>query len=301
MLFYSTKNILRVALSVATILGLLTQCGEAKTKTLIITSDVHLSSPRGRWPKTTDLYREFVTSLKQNPELLFHVGDFVDNVRVINRKINAGDIPYWENEIELYKSINKLLDSTTVIHTYGPGHDFIGEVSIDYAESYTGIPRRGTYRWGGITLIWFSFDQASFENDKEGPPVLRQNDYTWLDEQLSKTSNALLLWHVPIRTPETFKHGVWPNNSNLTIPKIDKLYSILDKHKERIKAIFNGHIHKPIKSSYKNIPVYLCPFYGSGCHCQLAQTTNMISISPKKCGISSMTIKLNESDDTSLQ
>ena len=61
----------------------------------------------------------------------------------------------------------------------------------------------------------------------------------------------------------------------------------------RDSLIINGHIHKPIKSSFEEIPVYLCPFFGTGCNCSITQTDDILSIEPaKSCGINGTSVNL---------
>ncbi|MBS1270722.1 MAG: 3',5'-cyclic adenosine monophosphate phosphodiesterase CpdA [Gammaproteobacteria bacterium] len=264
----------------------------SSSNSLIISSDLHVSSPDGRWPHTTAQYRSLIDSLDQSPDIFFAVGDFVDNARRINGELSAGDKAYWRSEFAVYQSVNHKLDNAEFLHTYGPGHDFIGDVTLEYTEQYTGIPRRGVKSWGNVDLVWFTVYPGAFNNHGGNPPALEQNDYKWLDETLSTAANAILLWHVPIRTPATKHHGQWPGDTNLTIPHTDEIYELIDKQKGKILAIFNGHIHKPIKSLYNDIPVYLCPAYGTGCYCELKQFSDTVTVNPRDCGISGSTLRL---------
>ena len=135
---------------------------------------------------------------------------------------------------------------------------------------------------------------AVFQNKGPNPAALSKSDYNWLDKTLTNTTNIILVWHVPIRTPETQLSGQWHGDNNLSIPESDALYTILDRHKDKILGIFNGHIHQPVKSSYHGIPVYICPFIGSGCHCKLVQKKDAMVIIPESCGLDSQVVSLIE-------
>ena len=266
---------------------------------LIVTSDTHISVPAGRWPWTTEQYGSFLQSL-DNPEIVFLVGDFVDNVRNTEHGVTAGGLKHWKDEIDLYRRPQKALarSETKFLHSLGPGHDWIGEVTIEEAEKYAGVSRRGIDRWGRITLIWFTVYPAVFSNSGSNPSALRTEDYDWLDQQLENSDSAILLWHVPIRTSITSVDGVWPGESNLTIPTEDQLYPLIEKYSDRINLIFNGHIHKPSRSAYKGIPVYLCPFFRIGCYCELGQKNGQISVEPKQCNLSKEVYTIKSVDQT---
>lgn len=178
-------------------------------------------------------------------------------------------------------------------YTYGTGHDFASGVPLEAAESYSGGSRRGMQKWGAVDLIWFTVYPAAFNNEGFNRNAVSDSDYSWLESVLRKTDNAILLFHVPVRTPKTKHEGRWPSDLNLSIPLTDPLYSIIKKHKESIVTIFNGHIHTQIKDVLYDIPVYICPFFDSGCHCEVNQIDNEINITPKYCGIEKSSITLN--------
>jgi len=265
-----------------------------KTSSLLITSDIHLSAPGGRWPHTTVDYRSFINSMNDHPDLLFIVGDFVDNVVLKNGKPSPGGRDHWKSEVSIFNDINRTLTDTIVLHTYGAGHDFIESVSLEFAETNTGVPENGHRRWQNVDLIWFTVRPAVFRNTGSNPPALTQAGYQWLDTVLKQSHNAILLWHVPIRTPNTERLGQWPGDTNLTIPPSDQLYRLLDRHRSRIVAIFNGHIHKPLKTNYKDIPVFLCPFYKTHCRCLIRQTSDAIHITPEQCRLPGLRVRLNQ-------
>ena len=262
---------------------------------IVITSDIHISNPQGRWPHTTQSFADLLGSLENKPEFVFIAGDFVDNVIQTETGFRAGTLEYWKSEVTLYQSLSDQ-SGIEFLHTYGPGHDFIGEVKIKTAEEFTGIPRRGIRKWGDIDLIWVTVFPASFDGSANNPAALLDEDYLWLDQQLSESENAILISHVPIRTADTFQHGLWSGNLNLSIPYHDKIYPLLDKHHSRIAAVFGGHIHTPVKSDYNGIPMYICPAFGSGCYCELQQSKNQLDILPKNCGLEKLEIALTGAD-----
>jgi len=265
-----------------------------KVGTLVITSDTHISNPIGRWPQTTAQFKSLIESLDEEPEIFFTVGDFIDNVQPKDDGVGPGNLEYWRSEIDLYRSFGEKTD-TEFLHTYGPGHDYIGKATIEMAEKYTGVARRGTKKWGSVNLVWATVYPAVFTNDDDTPPAaLTEDDYLWLAETLENSDNTLFLTHVPIRTEKTFQDGVWPGNQNLSIPEIDRLYDIIDQNLTSIIAIFHGHIHTPSQSFYKDIPVYLCPAFGTGCHCVLKQTGSNVMVSPIECSTPELTIPLND-------
>jgi len=281
---------LAAALTAAT---LLLACMPRDTPpTLLITSDLHVSAPAGRWPQATAAYRSFMESLDEAPEILFVAGDVVDNVVLENGTPRPGGRDHWHAEMRLFDQINSVLAGTTVLHAYGPGHDFIGAVSLDYAAGARGMPSRGRMRWHKVDLVWVTVRPAVFSNRGSNPAALSDEDYSWLEQALMTTDNAVLLWHVPIRTAQTRRDGAWADDANLTIPESDALYPILERHNSKILAVFNGHIHKPSMSGYAGIPVFLCPFFKTGCHCLVRQYEQSVTVEPRQCDLAGTDIPL---------
>ena len=263
-------------------------------KHLYLTSDIHLSSPKGRWPDKTNRYRRYIEAIENPPEIIFQIGDFVDNVVPVESGVYRGGRDHWLEEYEIYKAIHKNLTNNKVqiLHSYGTGHDFWSEDSLKEAETITGIKRKGITKWGRITLAWITTWQGSFSQDGPYDPVMEIEEYEWLSQVLEKNKNIILLFHVPIKTPESIKHSEFGNGRDLTIPITDPLYEVISKYKKKIVLIVNGHIHKPLRSEYEDIPVYLCPFTPSGCICEIVQSTDDIEIKPKNCGLESEIISL---------
>jgi len=154
---------------------------------------------------------------------------------------------------------------------------------LEHAENELG-PRYGSLQWGKYKLIWVTIHTASF-----GPPGGRyvdsmpKDDYAWLTKELQSTQNAILLFHVPLRTKKTFVKGKWSGGRNLTIDPRDRLYTIIDNHASRVEAIFNGHIHNFAESEYQGIPLYLCPFFDNDCFCKVYVDQGALRIEPKNC------------------
>lgn len=263
-------------------------------KHLIIMSDVHLSSPIGRWVQNTEKYRRFIESIEKAPDIIFHVGDFIDNVASTDSGVTRGGRDNWMKELEIYKSIHKVLQykDVKILHSYGTGHDFWSMESLKEAELITGIKRKGIKRWGGINLVWITTKPGSFSQTGPYDPVMEKEEYEWLNNILENNNNSILLFHVPIKTTESIKHAQFGNKRDLTIPLTDPLYDIISKHKNKLLMIVNGHIHKPLRSKYSDIPVYICPFTPSGCFCELEQTNDDIKINPINCGLESERISL---------
>jgi len=147
---------------------------------------------------------------------------------------------------------------------------------------------------GGCNLVWFTIKKAAFlDSNNVNVQSLDKKTYEFLKKTLSSYKNILLFSHIPLRTPKTFKLGKWSNNRNLTIPLSDKLYSLLDKNKKNILAIFGGHIHKSYISSYQGIPIYSFPFMDNYSSCEIEQMGYYIKITPKNTNIKTQIIYLN--------
>ncbi len=263
----------------------LAACAAEPDPYLIVTSDTHLSNPDGRWPQTVRRFQDFLTELTANPpELLFIVGDVVDNVRSTpDGGPRAGDKAFWAREVQIYKRAQSTLPGTRFLQSLGPGHDYIAPVTLEEAEKAFGA-RNGSVVWRGRKLIWLTMRTAAFRLDgRNFRNGLSDAEYAWLDRELATAENAILLFHVPLRTDLTFRFGNWPGGLHLTVDPRDRIYPIIDRHAPRIQAIFNGHIHKFIKTTHRGIPLYLCPFYDNGCHCKVHDSGDGLEIKPVDC------------------
>lgn len=238
---------------------------------LIITSDTHVSSSDGRWYEATAHFRSFLDSLKVNPpKIMFINGDIVDNVASDSNKNPVTEtLLNWQKDVQEYLSAIETYKETEFHGSLGPGHDFSSDISMAYAGERV-CSDKGSFCWQGFNFVWLSGKVASFSND----PELREesfdaDDLVWLDNELSGKDNAVLLFHVPLRTDATFERGAWSGHRNITIPTEDAIYSIIDRHLDRIEMIFNGHIHGFIESEYKGIPIKIATFYNQGHHCKV--------------------------------
>ena len=262
-----------------------------KIKKIIYTSDTHVSLPEGRYSVMTQRYEDFLKHYTYQDNIYFINGDFIDNAYKKGGRVVGGNREYRTKEIKYFLDTTKRLTSLNknkVLLNFGPGHDF-GDLSL--SENLTQQKSIGQYKWGNIDLIWFTSHKASFPRDNISQShALTNSDYKHLDAMLSKSNNAILFSHVPIRTKETFTYGQWPNNANLTIPLSDPLYQIINKHQNKILAIFTGHIHTTYKSQYKDIPVFSFPFIGNNSHCEIVQNSQSIKIIPKNSNLESQVI-----------
>ncbi len=252
---------------------------------LVVTSDTHLSNPEGRWPHTVNRFQALLNELKNAPpQFIFVVGDVVDNVRSMpDGSPRAGDKSYWMREVDVYRRAQATLPETQFLQSLGPGHDYMDPVTLDDAEKTLGA-RNGAMMWRGKKLIWLTVPTASFWVDgRNYRSSMSKEEYAWLDSELQSARRAILLFHVPLRTGLTFRYGKWPGGMNLTIDPRDPIYPIIDRHAARIEAIFNGHIHKFIKSSYRDIPLFVCPFFDHGCHCKVYDAGDGLKVLPVNC------------------
>ena len=168
---------------------ILSACAADSEPYLIVTSDIHISNPTGRWSFATKRFKDFLKSLKSKPpKILFVVGDVVDNVRPApNGGVMAGDLDYWSDEINIYRELQRLLPETQFRQTLGPGHDFIAPVSLELAEKELG-PRNGSLQWGKYKLIWVTIRAASFwPRGDRYLDSMPKDDYVWLMKELQST------------------------------------------------------------------------------------------------------------------
>ena len=137
----------------------------------------------------------------------------------------------------------------------------------------------GKFVWQNTDFISMSFGSGSFLiNSDSYSSKIDINTYDRLDRWLSKSEQAVLIFHIPLRTDETYKYGGWPNNRNLTLDPRDHLYDVIKKHHSKIIAIFNGHIHKAISTTYQDIPLFICPFFDKKTFCTLEIKDRLISV-----------------------
>ena len=243
---------------------------------LIVTSDTHVSSAEGRWSEATAHFRSFLDSLKANPpQIVFINGDIIDN---FTPRVVRGTLPHWEKDVHEYLSLKAKCEGIDFQGSLGNGHDFTDEISMEYAGGKLCHPR-GSFCWQGFDFVWLSGKVSTFSNE----PAARvesfdADDLLWLDNELASKEKVVLLFHVPLRTDDTVERGEWKNNSNLTTPREDKIYAVIDKHLGRIETIFNGHIHHFIESEYKGIPIYISPFYGKGHHCKISVHADELNV-----------------------
>ncbi len=248
---------------------------------VLITSDTHLSVDRGRWPWTTRSFRSLVERLARHPpELVFIAGDVIDNYD----GRHAGDLEYWNEEIAIYEELRARLGAERFHQSYGPGHDYNDAAALERLEARLG-PAAGKVTWRGIDFIWVSFSQAVFVDGAERHAnVLDDAGYRQLRDMLDGAERAVLLFHVPLRTQDTFAAGKWSDGTNLTLDPRDPLYAIIDEHRDRLLAVFNGHVHRRLQSRYNGIPVYVCPFYVEGSFCTLSLREGEVEIGMYRSG-----------------
>ena len=249
---------------------------------LVYTSDVHTSLPEGRFSFMTQRYEDFLEKYSHEKCMLFINGDFVDNAYIQDGKVVGGNETYQAKETKYFmEKTAKLMSEhdNSLLLNFGSGHDF-GNLSL--SEKLTKQNRFGKYKWGGVDLIWFTVKKAVFSNsDSSQSNILHQEDYAALESMLATSNNCILFSHIPLRTQESFRLGKWANETNLTIPKSDKIYEIIEKYSDRIIAIFQGHIHQSYKSSCYNIPVFSFPFIQNYCYCEIIQHEKYIQIVSK--------------------
>ena len=234
---------------------------------MIVTSDTHVSCPDGRWPQATSHFKAFLSSLKTDPpEILFVNGDIVDNIVIEKGKPVVGTVQHWEKDVAAYRSAIEPYKEIDFRGSLGPSHDFGGDGDIPKALAGDKLcSPRGSFTWQGFDFVWISGKLHSFSN----VPAKREesfdpDDLRWLDRELAGKKRVILLFHVPLRTVETAKHGRWAGNRNITIPPEDQIYDVIDRHLDKIELIFHGHIHHVIETEYKGIPIRMSPFYGQG-------------------------------------
>lgn len=93
--------------------------------------------------------------------------------------------------------------------------------------------------------------------DGQSSGILCEKRLDWLSEQLEKTSPepVLLFFHHP---PTTL--GIPSMDAIVrSLENPEQLYDVLKPHKETIKHIFTGHVHRPICGSWHGIPFSCIP------------------------------------------
>ena len=292
---FSRRLLIRLALALGSTIFLwkiLKRKKRSRFSSILYMSDTHLSLPQGRYSHITPILKKFLESWRKGKDkeewLLYVNGDYIDRAFFEKEKIVAGDEDYRFQETKLF------LDSTKpyfrkVLVNFGTGHDF---GNIEKAESQTQTKRIGSYKWGGVDIIWFTVFPATFGIH----PALKYEEYEKLDNLLSKTQNAILMTHVPLRTEDSYEYGNWANGTNLTIPETDKAFSILKKRNAQILAIFQGHIHKQYRSELFGIPVFCFPFIMNSSHCELKQYDRYVHVQCKDEQFDDESLEINGLD-----
>jgi len=229
---------------------------------VVITSDTHLTALGGRFPQELPRLEQFVKNLEARdgrPDALIIVGDIVDNAVFREGRLQPGFRDHYDADVAVFSGFKQQHPELPIIVALGPGHDFGGPIKLAEAESSLG-PRRGIWHWGDITFIWLTVPRASFGKVENYRNALVAEDYAWLETQLQAADRAVVLFHVPLRTDESFAKGVWPDGKNLTIDPRDEINEVLKRHAAKITAIFCGHIHEQFTTEWNGIPVYFAPF-----------------------------------------
>jgi 3',5'-cyclic AMP phosphodiesterase CpdA len=239
-------------------------CVLPPTPYMLITSDIHLSSPSGRWPETTQNFRSFVEEVSKNPpEVIFVAGDVVDNAA----ENYPGSLSNWREEWEIYSSIREAYKGIQFRQSYGTGHDWLNGEMLAILDKDVG-DRKGVFSWRGLNFVWLSFGPgAFFPNAPEHKPDLEDEDYHWLAKTLASVSNASLIFHVPLSTPLSTELGVFSGGRLIVLDPRDHLYKIIDTYRNKIDTIFSGHIHRAYRDEHNGIPIFSCPFMGKKNFC----------------------------------
>ena len=201
---------------------------------------------------------------------MFINGDIVDNVVLNSDKTPVtGTLSNWQKDVREYISAREILDDIPFHGSLGPGHDFSNEISMERAGKCLCSPR-GSFSFNGFDFVWLSGKVHAFSNEPASrEESFARDDLLWLENELAGKDHVVLMFHVPLTTEETIRHGAWPGNRSITIPTEDKIYAVIDRHLDTIKMIFNGHIHGFIASDYKGIPLKIATFYNKGHYCKI--------------------------------
>ena len=241
-------------------------CSLPATPYMLITSDIHLSSSDGRWPETTGQFVSFLKKIsKSPPELIFIVGDIVDNAT----ENYPGSLSNWKKEWQIYESIKEAHEDIEFRQSYGTGHDWLNDEMLETLDQETG-PRHGIFSWRDINFVWLSFGPgAYFPEAEEYHPDLGREDMLWLESILAGVDRASLMFHVPVSTERSRELGTFSGGRLIVLDPRDPLYQALDAHQEKIDFIFNGHIHETFRHEYNSIEMFSCPFKDARSFCTI--------------------------------
>jgi len=239
-------------------------CSLPSTPYMLITSDIHLSSPDGRWPQTTRQFEAFLTKIsKAPPELIFIVGDIVDNAT----ENYPGSLSNWKKEWEIYESIKEAHKDIEFKQSYGTGHDWLNDGMLEILDQKTG-PRHGMFSWRDINFVWLSFGPgAYFPDAEEHHPDLGEKDILWLESILSGVDRTSLMFHVPLSTEKSRQLGTFSGGRLIVLDPRDPLYQVLGAYQEKIDFIFSGHIHETFRHEYHSVEMFSCPFKDARSFC----------------------------------
>ena len=235
---------------------------------MLVTSDIHLSSADGRWPETTGQFERFLEIVsKTPPELIFIVGDIVDN-SIDNY---PGSVANWKSEWKTYESIKKTYYDIEFRQSYGTGHDWLNDEMLGTLDQEIGS-RHGVLSWRDMNFVWLSFGPgANFPNSNGQDSDLEEEDILWLESVLSDVDQVSLMFHVPLLTKRSQELGTVSNGRLIVLDPRDPLYRVVDTYREKIDYIFNGHIHKAFQHSYRGIEMFSCPLKDARSFCTIEE------------------------------
>jgi len=180
-----------------------------------------------------------VTAMVPRPDVVLFTGDI-------------GDI----GSPDEYELVAEILAKLTIPYFMVPGnHDRRGPLRAAFPDA---TPVKGTTAFVNYVVDDFPLRLIALDTLDEGKPggVLEAEQLDWLrDVLLDGTGRdcAIFMHHPPIRT------GIAHMDAQNLGEGAEELSAIVSVHRDRIKAIFCGHVHRPIHTIWAGVPLMIGP------------------------------------------
>jgi predicted phosphodiesterase len=241
------RALIPVALMLPFLSGCGADCPPAGDFFAMVIADTHISNDVAKTERFEGFLRSVEGGAYPGVELVLIVGDVVSSVHDRYHP-EAPDAGY--NRLAVVAGILERL--TLPVHLVMGNHDYKIERDRD-SDTYFGLPELQFMEqiWTRHTGYppYYSAMRHGWKfivlNSMRGRYLNRHFDdeqLQWLESELSDDRPVILAFHHPL---ETDNFRIWCKPGHLvTRKKEPRLYSLLQAHKQKIKAIFVGHGHR---------------------------------------------------------
>ncbi|MDZ7721773.1 MAG: metallophosphoesterase [candidate division KSB1 bacterium] len=220
-----------------------------KDYSLLILSDIHISNDETKDQRLIDMISAVNDGMFENLDMLVITGDAVSSFQRFRDKVG---LPGNQRAEKFLKIINRI---EIPWHIALGNHDYKidSDRDSDALFSFQDIDTMEVL-WHELADIepYYAIEHKGwnllFLNSMRGRYLDRFFDdqqMQWLKNELQKGLPVLLFIHHPVKTDHI---KIRNKPKDLISPKIEpEFFSLVDAHKEQIKGIFVGHVHRWMK------------------------------------------------------